>query len=92
MKERNTGKSRGFGFVTYYDPADAARVVEQEHMVDGRRCEAKFAEPKGAAQRTTRIFVARIHPSVTDADFREYFSQFGVVQVCGPGLCPLVST
>lgn len=80
MKERNTGKSRGFGFVVYYDPADAARVVEREHVVDGRRCEAKYAEPRGAGQRCSRIFVARIHPSVTDTEFREYFAQFGSVQ------------
>eukprot|EP00884_Botryococcus_braunii_P011478 jgi/Botrbrau1/20330/Bobra.0006s0011.2 len=80
MKERNTGKSRGFGFVVYYDPADAARVVEREHVVDGRRCEAKYAEPRGAGQRCSRIFVARIHPSVTDSEFREYFAQFGSVQ------------
>jgi RNA-binding protein Musashi len=82
MKDRNTGKSRGFGFVVYYDPADAARAVEQEHIVDGRRCEAKYAEPKGNGTRCSRIFVARIHPSVTDAEFRDYFGTFGTVQVC----------
>lgn len=31
--------------------------------------------------RTTRIFVARIPPSVTEAQFRAYFEGFGKLQV-----------
>lgn len=37
MKDRYSGKSRGFGFVTFMYPADAQRVVGTEHQVDGRR-------------------------------------------------------
>ena len=39
MKDRASGKSRGFGFVTYWSAADAQRVLEGNHVVDGRRCE-----------------------------------------------------
>ena len=39
MKDRSTGKSRGFGFVTFFRAADAACAANQEHVVDGRRCE-----------------------------------------------------
>ena len=39
MKDRSTGKSRGFGFVTFYRAGDAACAANQEHVVDGRRCE-----------------------------------------------------
>jgi len=35
--------------------------------------------------RTTRIFVARIPPHVSDDQFRAYFAQFGAVQACS---CP----
>lgn len=35
MKDRYTGKSRGFGFVTFASADDAARVVASEHHVDG---------------------------------------------------------
>ena len=34
--------------------------------------------------RTTRIFVARIPPHVSDDQFRAYFAQFGAVQVITP--------
>ena len=47
MKDRYTGKSRGFGFVTFVFSADAMGVAAMEHHVDGRRCEAKFALPRG---------------------------------------------
>ncbi len=82
MRERGTGKSRGFGFVTFASAADARRAVGAEHLVDGRRCEAKFALPEGrvGSARTTRVFVARLPAALTDGEFRAYFEQFGAVQ------------
>ena len=82
MKDRTTHKSRGFGFVTYTSQSDAQRAVLSDHQVDGRRCEAKFALPRGnnAPNKTTRIFVARIPSTVSDQQFRSYFETFGVVQ------------
>ena len=41
MKDRTTGKSRGFGFVTFQRSSDAAHAGNKEHMVDGRRCEVR---------------------------------------------------
>lgn len=46
MKDRLSGKSRGFGFVTFGDSAAAASALQVEHTIDGRRCEAKVALPK----------------------------------------------
>ncbi|KAL4442951.1 hypothetical protein ABPG77_008442 [Micractinium sp. CCAP 211/92] len=84
MREKYSGKSRGFGFVTFRHTVDAVKAVNAEHVIDGRKCEAKFALPEGkvGSARTTRIFVARIPASVGDAQFRQYFEQFGVCQDC----------
>ena len=55
--------------------------------VGGRECVLLRAQPKlalprgGPPQRTSRLFIARIPPSVTEEQFRQYFESFGCVQV-----------
>jgi RNA-binding protein Musashi len=46
MKDRYSGKSRGFGFVTFAEKGSAKLALATEHIIDGRRCEAKVALPK----------------------------------------------
>lgn len=46
MKDRYTGKSRGFGFISFMEHPAALRALNAEHLIDGRRCEAKVALPK----------------------------------------------
>ena len=46
LKDRYTGKSRGFGFISFVEPSAALRALNAEHLIDGRRCEAKVALPK----------------------------------------------
>lgn len=36
MKDRATGRARGFGFVVFEDPSVAESVVKEKHMIDGR--------------------------------------------------------
>ncbi|KAL4562966.1 hypothetical protein LXL04_026997 [Taraxacum kok-saghyz] len=36
MKDRTTGRARGFGFVVFLNPAVAERVVKEKHIIDGR--------------------------------------------------------
>ena len=36
MRDRATGRARGFGFIVFVDPAVAERVVMEKHMIDGR--------------------------------------------------------
>ncbi|XP_010557695.1 PREDICTED: heterogeneous nuclear ribonucleoprotein 1-like [Tarenaya hassleriana] len=46
MKDRNTGRARGFGFVVFADPAVAERVIKEKHNINGRMVEAKKAVPR----------------------------------------------
>ncbi|MCI33189.1 heterogeneous nuclear ribonucleoprotein 1-like, partial [Trifolium medium] len=36
MKDRTTGRARGFGFVVFIDPAVAEIVIKEKHNIDGR--------------------------------------------------------
>ncbi|XP_052196047.1 uncharacterized protein LOC127803670 [Diospyros lotus] len=81
MKERSSGRSRGFGYVTFASVEDAKNALSSEHFLGNRILEVKVATPKeemrAPSKKVTRIFVARIPPSVTEAAFRSYFEQYG---------------
>ncbi|KAF5956290.1 hypothetical protein HYC85_003515 [Camellia sinensis] len=44
MKDRNTGRARGFGFVVFADPSVAERVVREKHIIDGRTHYIKLSQ------------------------------------------------
>merc|ERR1740117_2052933 len=91
MLDRATGKSRGFGFVTFDDKESAAKVLAQteEHQIDGRRAEPKLALAKGERppsagggdeiMRTNKLFIGRIDASTSADDLKALFEQFGSI-------------
>ncbi|XP_047318456.1 heterogeneous nuclear ribonucleoprotein 1-like [Impatiens glandulifera] len=93
MKDRITGRARGFGFVVFADSSVADRVVKEKHIIDGRMVEAKKAIPRDDQSinvmiknngiihpvRTKKIFVGGLASTVTETEFKRYFDQFGTV-------------
>uniref|UniRef100_A0A0C9QX65 TSA: Wollemia nobilis Ref_Wollemi_Transcript_1826_2202 transcribed RNA sequence n=1 Tax=Wollemia nobilis TaxID=56998 RepID=A0A0C9QX65_9CONI len=95
MRDRMTGRARGFGFIGFADPNVVDRVLQDKHTIDGRQVELKRAVPReeqqrnaqlknsgsnmGVGPRTKKIFVGGLAPTVTEDDFRKYFEQFGSI-------------
>ncbi|KAG8085392.1 hypothetical protein GUJ93_ZPchr0010g9659 [Zizania palustris] len=84
MKERSSGRSRGFGYVTFTSVEDAKNVLKDEHILGNRTLEVKIATPKEemrapGIKKATRIFVARIPQSVDESMFRRHFESFGEI-------------
>ncbi|KAK9096949.1 hypothetical protein Sjap_022446 [Stephania japonica] len=83
MKERSTGRSRGFGYVTFASTEDAKSALSSEHFLGNRMLEVKVATPKeemrAPTKKATRIFVARIPSAVTEAAFQSYFETYGEI-------------
>uniref|UniRef100_A0A7N0TUF6 RRM domain-containing protein n=1 Tax=Kalanchoe fedtschenkoi TaxID=63787 RepID=A0A7N0TUF6_KALFE len=83
MKDRQTGRPRGFGFITYADPSVVDNLIEDTHVINGKQVEIKRTIPKGAAQpndfKTKKIFVGGIPASIEEDDFKSFFSKFGKV-------------
>ena len=48
VTDRDTGRSRGFGFVTFADPKSASDCVQHMHGrdIDGRACRIEFSEDR----------------------------------------------
>lgn len=49
MKDRNTGKPRGFGFVSFADAATVDLVMESQHEVNHKIVDVKRAQARGVA-------------------------------------------
>ncbi|XP_064419735.1 heterogeneous nuclear ribonucleoprotein A3 isoform X2 [Latimeria chalumnae] len=87
MRDPQTKRSRGFGFVTYscVSEVDAA-MAARPHKVDGRIVEPKRAVSRedsakpGAHLTVKKIFVGGIKEDTEEYHIREYFERFGKIE------------
>ena len=89
MKNPNTGKSRGFGFVTFKDPSCVETVLSSgPHVLDSRQIDPKPCNPrsmnkvqggKNAENSKKKIFIGGLPANVTETQIKEHFNQYGNV-------------
>uniref|UniRef100_A0A3P8VUK5 Heteroous nuclear ribonucleoprotein A/B n=1 Tax=Cynoglossus semilaevis TaxID=244447 RepID=A0A3P8VUK5_CYNSE len=74
-----SGRSRGFGFVLFKDPASVDNVLAKpEHKLDGRKIDPKRA--MAIKKEPVKIFVGGLNPEATEDIIREYFGEFGEIE------------
>ncbi|KAI2467560.1 hypothetical protein F4781DRAFT_401917 [Annulohypoxylon bovei var. microspora] len=79
MRDGATGRSRGFGFLTFKDPKTVNIVMVKEHFLDGKIIDPKRAIPRDEQEKTSKIFVGGVSQDTTEPEFKDYFAQFGRV-------------
>ncbi|XP_059397531.1 heterogeneous nuclear ribonucleoprotein A1-like isoform X4 [Carassius carassius] len=87
MKDPNTKRSRGFGFVTYSNMCEVDAAMDaRPHKVDGRLVEPKRAVSREDSNKpfahTTvkKIFVGGIKDDTEEHHLRDYFKEFGKLE------------
>ena len=95
MMNRETGKSRGFGFVTFKDSESVKMVLKiRPHSIDNRVIDPKLCTDKPAKPNTRRpdfgieekspeefgkIFLGGLPADATETSLKEFFSEYGRV-------------
>ncbi|XP_060527265.1 heterogeneous nuclear ribonucleoprotein 27C isoform X2 [Cylas formicarius] len=85
MKNAESGRSRGFGFVTFADPANVTVVLQNgPHTLDGRTIDPKPCNPRTLQKPKKgggypKVFLGGLPSNVTETDLRSYFTRFGKV-------------
>ena len=59
MRDRSTGRARGFGFVVFSDATVAERVILDKHMIDGRMVILPFPLPCSLV--CLSAYIANVH-------------------------------
>ena len=86
MIDTATGRSRGFGFVTFAKVAEVdAAMSARPHLIDAKAVEPKRAIPKemiaaNATSSTKKLYVSGIRPVHTEQTLRDYFAAFDQVE------------
>ncbi|GAB1608336.1 heterogeneous nuclear ribonucleoprotein A1-like isoform X3 [Argonauta hians] len=85
MRDLNTKRSRGFGFVTYKteDMLDEAQK-HRPHTVDNREVDTKRAIPRSEADESQaavkKMFVGGLKEGTTEEEIKEKFETFGSIE------------
>ncbi|KAL0213400.1 hypothetical protein RCL1_007026 [Eukaryota sp. TZLM3-RCL] len=76
---KETGRSRGFGFVTFDSSVDRRAILETTHFLDDKHLDVKDSIPRGTMSQLPRLFVSGIPYHASEEQIRDTFSRFGTI-------------
>ena len=87
MKDFTSKKSRGFGFVSYYNVTDGIFLILAKNAKQATNHSIILTKPIRISWKKhlkemsseNNIFVKNVNKNVSEREFEEYFSQFGQV-------------
>lgn len=85
IKDSQTNKSRGFGFVKYSDSLMVDELMKNRpHILDSRRLDIKRSTPRKSTTSSnnlsiTKLFIGNLNDSINETDIETYFSQYGKI-------------
>ncbi|CAL4160479.1 unnamed protein product, partial [Meganyctiphanes norvegica] len=90
MKNNETGRSRGFGFITFGDFNNVDVVLKTgPHKLDGRNIDPKACNPRSMQKNMSKglkvnssnykVFLGGLPSDLNETDLRNFFSSFGNV-------------
>lgn len=88
MKNPETGRSRGFGFVSFQEPESVQNVLSAgPQILDGRTIDPKSCNSKNAhkdkqeakLKEFPKVFLGGLPPDVNETSLRSHFSKYGRV-------------
>jgi RNA-binding protein Musashi len=88
LRDRGTNMSKGYAFVTIEGKEAADRILSQKNFICNRRVEIQPASKKNEKhlvderRKRKRLFVSHVPPTVSNAEFEAFFSQFGEIHNC----------
>ncbi|KAK3590944.1 hypothetical protein CHS0354_034515 [Potamilus streckersoni] len=87
MKDPNTKRSRGFGFITYkYAKEVDEAQAHRPHNIDGREVETKRAMPRDESGTddskvsVTKMFCGGLKDDISEDDLKDVFIEFGEIE------------
>lgn len=87
MRDPNSKRSRGFGFITYKDK-DSVDLVQKDrpHKIDDREVETKRAMPRddpsiNNQQTVKKMFVGGLKEDTTEEMIKDVFSEYGEIEL-----------